>query len=76
MDSPQNHCLTIIMKSFYGEAASESIFHHCMKSVLIWSYSGPYFAAFGLNMERYSIFLCISTYSVSVPENKDLNDSK
>ena len=27
---------------------------HCVKSVLIWSYSGLHFPAFGLNMERYS----------------------
>ena len=26
---------------------------HCVKSVLIRSYSGPYFPAFGLNTERY-----------------------
>ena len=25
----------------------------CVKSVLIWSYSGPHFPAFGLNTERY-----------------------
>ena len=27
---------------------------HCMKSVQIRSFSGPYFSAFGLNTERYS----------------------
>ena len=32
---------------------------HCVKSVRIWSYSGPYFIAFRLNMERYSVSLCI-----------------
>ena len=26
---------------------------HCVKSVRIWSYSGPYFPAFGLTTERY-----------------------
>ena len=34
------------------------LFHgilHCVKSVFIWSYSGPPFPAFGLNMERYSV---------------------
>ena len=30
---------------------------HCVKSVGIWSYSGPYFPAFGLNMGRYGVFL-------------------
>ena len=31
----------------------------CVKSVRIRSYSGPYFAAFGLNRERYFVSLCI-----------------
>ena len=30
-----------------------------MKSVCIWSYSGPHFATFRLNTERYSVSLCI-----------------
>ena len=30
-----------------------------MKCVHIWSYSDPYFPAFGLNTERYSVSLCI-----------------
>ena len=30
-----------------------------MKSVLVLSYSGPYFLAFGLNTERYSVSLRI-----------------
>ena len=29
---------------------------HCVKGVRIQSYSGPYFPAFRLNTERYSIF--------------------
>ena len=32
---------------------------HCVKCVRIWSYSGPYFPAFGMNMERYSVSLRI-----------------
>ena len=28
---------------------------HCAKSVCIRNYSGPYFSAFGLNTERYSM---------------------
>ena len=31
--------------------------YHCVKSVRIRSHSGPYFPAFGLNTERYSVFL-------------------
>ena len=30
---------------------------HCVKRVRIWSYSGAYFPAFGLNTERYSVSL-------------------
>ena len=30
------------------------VFHHCVKSLRIRSYSGPHFPAFGLNAERYS----------------------
>ena len=29
-----------------------------MKSVCIWSYSGPHFPAFGLNRERYGVCEC------------------
>ena len=29
--------------------------HHYVKSVRIWSYSGPHFPAFGLNTDRYSV---------------------
>ena len=32
---------------------------HCVKSVRIRSYSGPYFPAFGLNKEIYSVPLRI-----------------
>ena len=28
---------------------------HCVKGVRIWSYSGPYFPAFGLNVERWVV---------------------
>ena len=34
---------------------------HCVKSVRIQSFSGPYFAAFGLNAERYGISLRIQS---------------
>ena len=54
---------------------------HCVKNVRIRSFPGPYFPAFGLNTERYSMFsriwteygekLCISPYSVRMWENTD-----
>ena len=34
---------------------------HCVKSVRILSYSGPYFPAFGLNTEKYSVSLHIQS---------------
>ena len=36
-------------------------FVHCVKSVRIRSYSGPYFPAFELNTERYSVSLRIQS---------------
>ena len=41
--------------------------NHCVKSVYIWSYSGPHFPAFGLNTERYG---------VQMRKNVDKNNSK
>ena len=40
---------------------------HCVKSVRIWSYSGPYFTAFGLR---------ISPYSIRMLENAEQNNSE
>ena len=34
---------------------TEENYRHCVKSVRIWSFSGPYFPAFGLNTERYGV---------------------
>ena len=34
---------------------------HCVKNVRIRSYSGPYFAAFGLNTKKYSVSLRIQS---------------
>ena len=49
-----------------------------MKSVRIWSYSGPYFSAFGLNTQRHFVFrdTLISPYSVRMRENTDQNNSE
>ena len=35
--------------------------HHCMKCIRIRSFSGPYFATFGPNTERYSVSLHIQS---------------
>ena len=43
--------------------------NHYVKSVRIWSFSGPYFPAIGLNTER-------SPYSVRMRENTDQKNSE
>ena len=42
------------MKKISSIYASDEVFH-CAKSVQIQSFSCPYFLAFGLNTERYSL---------------------
>ena len=37
------------------------LMYHCVKSVRIRSYSGPYFTVFGLNTERYGVFFRIQS---------------
>ena len=54
---------------------------HCVKSVLILvSYSGPHFPAFGLNTERYTLYLRIqSEYGkirTRITSNTSVNVSK
>ena len=41
---------------------------HCMKSVRIRSFSGPYFPAFGLNTDRYSVSLRIQNVGKCGPK--------
>ena len=70
-------------KIFKAEVPSEVFFlnelrfRHCVKSVRIRSYSGPYFPGFGLNTERYKVSQrSISPYSVRMWENTDQNNSE
>ena len=44
----------------YRSSKSNKI-SQCVKSVCIWSFSGPYFLAFGLNTERYFVSLRIQS---------------
>ena len=44
---------------------------HCVKSARIWSFSGPYFPAFGLNIERYFSDILTSLF----PEHATLSCS-
>ena len=61
-----------------GNSKNPSIFdlHHiwiiARNKWVIWSYCGPRFPAFGLNMERYGVSLC----SVQILENTDQNNSE
>ena len=51
----------------FGKCPAGNIFFlsgyamQCVKSARIWSYSGPHFPEFGLNTERYSVFLRIQS---------------
>ena len=44
-----------------NEWVNNSRLRHCLKSVRIWSYSGPYFPAFGLYTKRYFVSLRIQS---------------
>ena len=51
------------INSFFGEL-------HCVKSVRIRSFSGPYFSAFGLNTEIYGIDVSMSRKQDFVKNDK------
>ena len=46
---------------------------HCVKSVCIQSFSGPYFPAFGLNTERYTASSHIQSECWKIWTRKTLN---
>ena len=47
---------------------------HCVKSVRIWSYSGPYFPALGLNTEIYEVQINrVQTYTLQSPNLRILS---
>ena len=46
---------------------------HCAKSVLIRSFSGLHFPVFGLNTERYEVFLLIQPECRKILTRKTLN---
>ena len=46
---------------------------HCVKSVHIPSFSGPYFPAFGLNTVRYSVVLRIKSECGKIRTRKTWN---
>ena len=54
--------MTLEQEAYLGCPCQTSIIDlHCIKCVPIWSYSGPYFPVFGLNTERYIIFVRIQS---------------
>ena len=68
------HCQTSLMKRLCEYNYFRKNFHHrhltrsqlteinhYVKSVLIWSFSGPYIPTFGLTTERFSASLCIKS---------------
>ena len=57
-----------------GKLSSFLLFHcQSVKSIHILSFSGPYFSAFGLNMERYSVFLRIQSEHRKIQTRKTPN---
>ena len=46
---------------------------HYVKSVRIRSFSGPYFPAFGLNMDSYGVSLCIQSKCGKIGTRKTPN---
>ena len=54
----------------FSELMSKS---HCVKSVRIPSFSGSYFPAFALNMERYSVSLHIHSECGKIRTRKTPN---
>ena len=64
---------------------SYDLTHHCVKSVRIWSFTGPYFSAFGLNADQknseYGQFSCTAFLAITsflyphkTSENKRFSD--
>ena len=51
-----------MFEHFEGLALKELKKLHCVKSVRIRSYSGPYLPALGLNAERYRLALRVQTF--------------
>ena len=52
---------------------SAGTFHHCVKSVYIRTFCGPYFPAFGLNTQRYFVSLRSQSECEKMPTRKTPN---
>ena len=51
----------LIHVGFFAILHKKINLNHCVKSVRIRSFSGPYFSAFGLNTDRYEVSLRIQS---------------
>ena len=67
---PENTVFLIVYK------ISKSHHDHCVKSVRFWSYSGPYFPAYGPNTKRYSVSLRIQSECGKIRTRITLNTDK
>ena len=57
----------------YKKPLKSRCFCHCVISVRIRCFSGPYFAAFGLNTEKYGVSLRIQSECGNIRSRKTLN---
>ena len=61
MDVSLNKPFKAVLRGCWVKYVVTVVEGHCVKSVRIRSYSGPYFPAFGLNTERYEVSLRIQS---------------
>ena len=64
---PSNGAITLI------RTMSRKHVSHCVKSVRIWSFSGPHFSTFGLNTERSGVSLPIQSKCMKIRVRKTPN---
>ena len=61
IDSFMESFLSKYQCRFGQQCSAQCCLMQYVKSVCIWSYSGPHFPEFGLNTERYGVSLCIQS---------------
>ena len=62
-----------LLKTHKCQLGRHNVCRHCVKTVRIRSYSGPYFPAFGLNTERYGLSLRIQSECSKIRTRLTLN---
>ena len=74
--SKQNPLLFVIFKQCGTlENSQKNNNLHCVKSIPIWNYYGPYFTAFGLKMEIYEINVRIQSECSKIRTRKTNRDT-